>query len=272
MKQITNNIKAAFFDIDGTLVSFNTHQVPDSTRQAIEALRRQDIKIFVASGRHSKSINNMPGISFDGYVVVNGTLAFVVEPDGSHTVIHRHPIAQEDIRSWLRFLDTEKHSTVFVYESDLMLNYKDKPMEEVFALLDFPEPLHGDLNSLADEPIFQIITTFTTEEEARIMQALPHCKTSRWHPTFSDITDQKASKASGIQAIQDYFGWNRNEIIAFGDGGNDIEMLRHCGISVAMGNAEEGVKQHATFVTSSVDEDGVWNALVRLGLISPSEV
>ena len=54
--------------------------------------------------------------------------------------------------------------------------------------------------------------------------------------------------------------------MAFGDGGNDISMLKHAGIGVAMGNASEEVKKSADFVTASVDEDGVALMLKRMGL------
>ena len=64
-------IKAAFFDIDGTLVSFNTHRVPESAIQAIENLRRQGVKIFLATGRHPIWVKNI-GFEFDGFVALNG--------------------------------------------------------------------------------------------------------------------------------------------------------------------------------------------------------
>ena len=55
--------------------------------------------------------------------------------------------------------------------------------------------------------------------------------------------------------------------MAFGDGGNDVSMLRYAGIGVAMGNANDDVKAHADYVTTSIDEDGVANALKHFGLI-----
>lgn len=55
--------------------------------------------------------------------------------------------------------------------------------------------------------------------------------------------------------------------MAFGDGGNDVLMLKHVGIGVAMGNAEDEVKRAADYVTDSVDEDGVEKALRHFGVI-----
>lgn len=274
-----NNIKAVFFDIDGTLVSFDTHLVPLSARLAIDELRNRGIKIFIASGRHINSIDKLPGIAFDGFVLINGTLAMTSPPQGAtaeqmtestlvgREVIYRNPIPAADISSWLDFLQREEHSTVFVYEEGLMLNFLDDDMREVMRLLDFPMPEFGDLTTLRHRPIYQLITTFADQEEARIMSNLPHCKTTRWHPLFTDIINATSSKAHGIQALLDYYGWKKEEVIAFGDGGNDLEMLDFAGTAVVMGNASDDVKKHADYITDSVDNDGVANALRHFGLI-----
>ena len=70
-------IKAVFFDIDGTLVSFKTHRIPLAVRNAIEALRRQEIKVFIATGRHWRVINNLEGLDFDGFITLNGSCCYV---------------------------------------------------------------------------------------------------------------------------------------------------------------------------------------------------
>ena len=58
-------IKAIFFDIDGTLVSFKTHRVPESTKQALKELREKGIKVFIATGRPKLLINNLEDLEFD---------------------------------------------------------------------------------------------------------------------------------------------------------------------------------------------------------------
>ena len=70
--------------------------------------------------------------------------------------------------------------------------------------------------------------------------------------------------------MAEYLGLDFSETMAFGDGGNDISIIREAGIGVAMGNANEEVKAMADYVTSSVDEDGVKNALVHFGIIQAS--
>jgi Cof subfamily protein (haloacid dehalogenase superfamily) len=259
-------IKAIFFDIDGTLVSFDTHLVPDSARCALEELRRRGVQVFIASGRHKASINNLPGLTFDGYVTINGTMA-TVEREGRTEVVYRHPIPQEDIRSWIHYLEQEPRSTIMVSEDELLMNYTNNDMEQIFELLNFPVPPTGDLRALLSKPVYQIITTFTEEEEVRLMAHLPHCKTTRWHPLFTDIIEREGSKAHGIEALIRHLGYSRDEIMAFGDGGNDVEMLRFAGVGVAMGNAPESVRAQADYVTDAVDADGVLHALQHFDLL-----
>ena len=75
------------------------------------------------------------------------------------------------------------------------------------------------------------------------------------------------SKATGLSAFADYYGIEMAEIMACGDGGNDIPMLKAAGIGVAMGNASEQVKSVADFVTDTVDDNGLCKVLKRFGLI-----
>ena len=69
-------IKAIFFDIDGTLVSFRTHRVPQSALDALEAVRRRGIRLFIATGRHYSDLNNIGSLSFDAYVTLNGQYCY----------------------------------------------------------------------------------------------------------------------------------------------------------------------------------------------------
>lgn len=275
MKQI----KAIFFDIDGTLVSFDTHRVLDETRDALRQLRAKGIKIFIASGRHIDSIDKLTGIVFDGFVLINGTLVMACGPEGAtaeqlahgeataEQIIYRHPIAREDVGRWLDYLDHKPHSTILVAEKRLLLNFLDDDMRSVMQMLDFPTPPMGDLRSLQDEHIYQIITTFRNDSDEVILSVLPHCKPQRWHPLFTDIIERDGSKALGIQSLMDYHHLQRDEVMAFGDGGNDVEMLQMVGLGVAMGNARDEVKAHADYVTTSVDDNGIPAALRHFGIL-----
>jgi hydroxymethylpyrimidine pyrophosphatase-like HAD family hydrolase len=73
--------KALFFDIDGTLVSFNTHRIPSSAIEAMEAAHGKGIRIFIATGHPKSIINNLSELQklnlIDGYITMNGTYCFV---------------------------------------------------------------------------------------------------------------------------------------------------------------------------------------------------
>ena len=82
----------------------------------------------------------------------------------------------------------------------------------------------------------------------------------RWHPAFTDLIPADGGKAVGMQVMLEHFGWTKDNAIAFGDGGNDVDMLRFAGIGVAMGNATDEPKAAADYVTDSVDDAGIANA------------
>ena len=100
-----------------------------------------------------------------------------------------------------------------------------------------------------------------------IVPFLPNCEMGRWHPAFVDDTAKGNTKQHGIDEIIRHFGIRLEETMAFGDGGNDISMLRHAGIGVAMGNAKDDVKVIADYVTASVDDNGIADALKHFGIL-----
>ena len=91
-------IKAAFFDIDGTLVSFQTHEIPASTIKAIEQAKEQGVKIFISTGRPVAIINNIDAIRHlvDGYITFNGARTFIGDED-----IALMPIPENEVRAMI---------------------------------------------------------------------------------------------------------------------------------------------------------------------------
>ena len=256
-------IKAVFFDIDGTLVSFKTHRVPDSAKRATAALRAKGVRVFIASGRQLLAINNLEDLQFDGYVTLNGGYCIVGEQ-----VIYKHSMPSEDMVSLVQYMEErENFPCIFVHENAFCINYTDERTDEVFRLLNFPQPPTLPLREAATGDIFQLVAFFTKEQEKAIMAVMPHCEATRWNPLFSDVIPKGSSKQVGVDKMLDYFGISLDESMAFGDGGNDVLMLKHVGIGVAMGNAEDEVKRAADYVTDSVDEDGVEKALRHFGVI-----
>ena len=245
------------------MVSFKTHRVPDSAKRAIAALRAKGVRVFIASGRQLLAINNLEDLQFDGYVTLNGGYCIVGEQ-----VIYKHSMPSEDMVSLVQYMEErEDFPCIFVHENAFCINYTDERTDEVFRLLNFPQPPTLPLREAATGDIFQLVAFFTKEQEKAIMAVMPHCEATRWNPLFSDVIPKGSSKQVGVDKMLDYFGISLDESMAFGDGGNDVLMLKHVGIGVAMGNAEDEVKRAADYVTDSVDEDGVEKALRHFGVI-----
>lgn len=99
------------------------------------------------------------------------------------------------------------------------------------------------------------------------MPLLPNLTASRWYPSFADINVTGVSKATGLSAFADYYEMDASEIMACGDGGNDISILKAAGIGVAMGGASEIVKSSADYVTDTVENDGLYKALKHFEVI-----
>ena len=118
-----------------------------------------------------------------------------------------------------------------------------------------------------NEKVYQLNVFVSEEEEGDFMQLMPNSKTARWTSHFTDIIPKDGGKNKGIDAIINYFGIKLEETMAFGDGGNDIDMLKHAEIGVAMENARDDVKEIADFITTSVDDDGVTNALKHYNVL-----
>ncbi len=258
-------IKAAFFDIDGTLISFKTHRIPDSTKQAITELKRKNIKIFIATGRPFFLINNLEDLKFDGFITLNG--AYCINDENE--TIYKKSVSQDDVESLIRYQEkNEAFPCMFATKDKVFINYVDDNVEKMVRLINFISPDIMSLNDAMNEEIFQFMGFFGQEQEKEIMEkAFPNCTAARWNPLFADIVAKGSSKQTGIDELLKHYNINLQDVIAFGDGGNDIPMLKHTPLSIAMGNANEEVKKSATYITDNVDDDGIWNALKYFNVI-----
>lgn len=256
--------KAIFFDIDGTLVSFKTHTIPQSALDAIHRVREKGIKVFIATGRPLPFIDNLHGLEYDGIMCVNG--AYCIDKDG--TVIRKSPVSKDDVERIIANQKTHPMPIAFASNNGAIFccdGEIDQKVRDVFTLLNLPIPSLSPIEDALKMDVMQVIAFFNKDEEQRIMsEVLIDSTSNRWHPDFTDCIAKGTNKATGIDAMIRYYGISLSETMAFGDGGNDIEMLRHAGIGVAMGNASDEVKASADVVTTTVDEDGVANILNTL--------
>lgn len=252
-------IKAAFFDIDGTLVSFKTHKIPASTIQAIEQAKEHGLKIFISTGRPVAIINNIDAIRHlvDGYITFNGARTFIGDTD-----VTLMPIPEEEVRKMIADATKRNYAVVVCGREDISIHNHTTIFDDVFVQglgvhnIDPNYPVEPMLS----RPVLQLTPFFSTADEEKILPEMPHCISARWNPKFTDITVKGADKGTALLHLTQYLGIDPKDCIAFGDGGNDLSILRAAGIGVAMGNANEDVQAVADYVTTSVDDNGIPNA------------
>ena len=253
-------IKAIFFDIDGTLVSFKTHQIPQSAIDAIVQAKAQGVKIYISTGRPFPLINNIDGIKHlvDGYITANGAYCFV-----GNKVISCQPIPDEDVRTVIRRADEKDFACMVVGEKDLAMYRNNTCADRIFCQMLDVHNLQTDvpIEPILRQRILQLTPVISETEEKQLMPLLSGCESSRWYPDFADITARNVNKGNGLLAIAAHQGIRIEETMALGDGGNDFPIVERAGIGVAMGNANDSLKTVADYVTDSVDEDGVYHAL-----------
>lgn len=257
-------VKIIFFDIDGTLVSFKTHKIPQSTIEAINNVREKGIKVWIATGRPLPFINNLDDLEYDG--IISATGAHCQTREGE--VVFSQPVDKNDIENMIARQHKTGITVAYAGNDKAIIAAPDgipAVVSEVFHLLDIEEPTLHEPEEALDFDVMEVIAFFGMNEHKEIMQnVLSHCNDARWHPAFADCVAKGVNKASGIDRVIQYYGFDISETMAFGDGGNDIAMLQHAATGVAMGNASDDVKAAADIVTTSVDEDGVANILNNL--------
>lgn len=255
-------IKAVFFDIDGTLVSFKTHRISEQVLADMYRLKEKGIRLFIASGRHYLVMDNLQDFPFDGYVCMNGALVMM---DGKQ--IYARPMGKELASEVISRCESKSLPAVVFSIDSYGISRKTEQTERAFRMINLKNVPVVPLSEADTSKICQFTIFEDEEHEELLMAGLDGIATSRWFPDFFDMNPAGLSKAEGIEKILDIIGATREETMAFGDGGNDVEMLEYAGTGVAMGNAMDEVKAKADFVTLSVDEDGISHAFRHFGLL-----
>ena len=257
---------ALFFDIDGTLVSFETHQIPPSTIWALTQAKANGHKVFIATGRPPIIITNLGAIEhlIDGYVTTNGALCFV-----GNDVVTCKAIPQDEARMLVNDSIEKQYGIIVIGEKDVAVLDPKGDVDRIFRRMLAVKNLDqaSPLETVLQQDILQLTPFFPADYEPELMARMPQCVSGRWHPEFTDITANGADKGKGILTMARHEGFDPSRTIAFGDGGNDTSMIQQAGIGIAMGNAIDELKQQADYVTTSVDEDGILNALRHFEVI-----
>lgn len=258
------NKQIIFFDIDRTLYDPDTKSIPESTKRALKQLHdNPDVELAIATGRAFYMLHNIEDIKeyINIFILINGQ---IIIKDGE--TIYRNPMAKEKVSKVVEAFEQHKMKYGFLGEFDETLNIVDDKGKEAFELVDMKLP-RTDPTFYQHNDVFQMWAFCNREEHAYFKDLFSDLDLVQWLGGGFDILSKGMSKKEGIQTILAMEGIPLENAYAFGDGDNDIEMLDYITNSVAMGNASEKAKQHATFITDDIKQDGLYKGLKMLGLI-----
>lgn len=277
-----------FFDIDGTLLTDN-RTVSASTIQAINQLKEAGYLVGLATGRGpSFSLLYMVSLNLDLAVCYNGQ--YIV---GRQGVITEHPLPVESLKALIDYAQKKNRDLSFGTASDVvgsnllhvgvapwvygMVNRIPNWMVHVL-MTGFnqgyrrlrPKTRASMLDKIK-KPVYQVIMLASKKETDRLSPSFPQLAFTRSSPFAADVVCQGMSKLKGIELVAQKFGFSLEQVMAFGDSDNDLEMLAGVGHGIAMGNAKPQVKAVATYVTASNNQSGIAKALMAFKLIKGGE-
>ncbi|GIO24496.1 Cof-type HAD-IIB family hydrolase [Oceanobacillus sp. J11TS1] len=254
-----------FFDIDGTLLTEEERTLPESTKKAIFKLKELGHEVAISTGRAKFLFEDLrQELDIDTYICYNGQ--YVVFRGET---IYANTLDTQVLDELTAFALNKNHPVVYMSEEKMTTNVpNDHPYikESISTLkVDAYPTQEKDFNKHND--IYQGLLFNTVGEETIYQEIFKDLDFVRWHPKSLDVLPKGGSKAIGIQKLLEYLDFPAERQYAFGDGLNDMEMLKMVPNSVAMGNALPEVKEIAAYVTKDVSEDGILHGLQMVGLL-----
>ena len=278
-------IKAVFFDIDGTLVN-DSRMVLKSTEKAIRALKEQGIFVGLATGRGPFFVRPfIERYDFDFAVTYNGQYIFTKDK-----ILSASPIDKKNLHDLIDY--AKKHrieialGTEDGVEGSRIMSFGLSPISlwsARFVPKGFSKAVSQGFNKvvskvvpqdqkqlqqIAQGPVYQVLLLASPKDTQKVEQAFPELKFTRSSPFAADVINPDNSKMEGIRIVGEEFGFSMDQVMAFGDSDNDLEMLSGVGLSIAMGNGTSRVKEVAQHTTTSNTKDGIQKALEHFGIIT----
>jgi hypothetical protein len=262
--------KAVFFDIDGTLF-LRGSGVPESAVRAIHKLRENGHLAFVCSGRSRIMIPDDPilNIGFDGVVAACGMYASYGDK-----ILFSEEMTKEQLEGILPIL--RETGTTYILEGTEYLYYDEQTIgneHEDWLAISVAKSIPGHFLPMPEKTedvrtckitIHQV----NAENTKRIVaQAEKDFNIMLHNQNFAEFVPKDFSKAEGIRRVCEILGVSREDTFAVGDSINDVDMLDYAGCGIVMGNGTEVAKEHADYITTRLDEDGILNALKHFSLI-----
>ncbi len=254
-------MKMIVTDLDGTLLDEN-RKVTDTTKQYLMNLKEQGYIIVIATGRiYSSILDATDGALFANYLITDtGACTYKITGEPIFKNIIPKEIVEKVFNYYnedFRFIDVcdknmiYKYSKTEIENSSIVMTVDDKNR----ILEKDLEVSHVSIVMRNNELVLELYETLKKElPELEVLIMQDSFKDNQW----IEMTMKGVSKYSAIKNLASYLGIQNEEIIAFGDGRNDIDMIKNCGYGVALENALPEVKAVAKDVTSySHDQDGV---------------
>ena len=256
-------IKIIFFDIDDTLRNSKTGFIPSTIPTAFKQLRDKGILTGIATGRGIFGVvPELKALKPDFFVTLNG--AYIEDKKGN--VIYSNKIAKDKVEEYITWTKEVGIDYGLVGSHAAKLSRRTEMISQAI------DPIYPDLEVNPDfyqkEDIYQM---WTFEEQGDDL-VLPDTLAStlrmvRWHEHSSDVVPISGSKAAGVAKVVDQLGLKPENVMVFGDGLNDLELFDYAGISVAMGVSHEKIKEKADYITKTLEEDGIFDALEGFGMV-----
>ncbi len=260
-----SNVKAAFFDFDWTLFDHKTRSFIPSANEAINKIHENGVKTFINSARSYYALMKLgtfDKIAFDGFAVNNGGAAFTkdkvlyakyFDPEVASKII-----STAESHGFSYLICTLKNTYLKTVEGD-------KNVSGFYSVYYEPRPL--DISSFKGDEGILAIQVFIEKKDDFLFERVEGSIFNRFFEKAIELTKEHSKKSEGIEALIKEYGYPKEELAAFGDDYNDIDMFNLVGNGVCMGNGVEEVKKHAKLVTTNIEKDGIKNGLIKLGLL-----
>ena len=257
-----SKVKIIFFDIDGTLIDMTKKAISDKTVETLLRLKENGVKICIATGRAPGSVPKFEGVDFDAFLTFNGSYCY-----NSNDTILSTPIPKIDVEKMIENATKINRPVSIASKDRVVANGTDKDLSDYFGFAKQEVPVSDDFDEVLKDEIYQMMMGGRNDEYDDILKDVENARITAWWDRAVDIIPVNGGKGKGIEAILEYYGIDRSESMAFGDGGNDIEMLQTVGTGVAMGNALDNVKAIADEICGTSAEDGIYHYCLENGLI-----
>ena len=187
------DIKAMFFDADGTLLSFKTHQVPETATMALTELKRRGVKCFLATGRPPYMLDEVSKDNLEAFITFNGQLCF--SRDEVYIDEHMDPA---DIATVVDQVDKGLYNCAFFEKGRVYISGHDEHVNAIQQIshVDFPE---GDIHQALENDIYQLNIFATPGNTSVVTNACKDVKLTRWIEHFVDVFPRHGGKHVAVR-------------------------------------------------------------------------